>query len=199
MAKHTSKCLHWSAAPMPAASCAQLPFGGVSLLSMSKISPQMFGDQIWNSSLEFHHPPHNFGLRLQVRKPPFQTLRFPMNMCTHTPHVLTHTHSLCLSSSLSHTNTHSQTPTHTPIHPHTRPRPRPHTYTYTHTIIHTLTHTYTLVQQTPGINRGCIFCKDWCYFQESRGFHAFSWNFRSFGRSWRRLNHQSFGRSRSRR
>jgi len=39
MAKHASKCLYWSATPVPAVSCAQLPFGGFSLLSMNKITP----------------------------------------------------------------------------------------------------------------------------------------------------------------
>ena len=77
MAKHTSKCLHWSATPVPAASCAQLPIGGFSLLSMNKITPQIFGEQIWNSSLKIHHPSHNFGLRLQVRKPPLPNPSFP--------------------------------------------------------------------------------------------------------------------------
>jgi len=49
IAKHTSKCLHWSATPMPAASCAQLPFVGVILLSMSKITPL----NVWGSKLKF--------------------------------------------------------------------------------------------------------------------------------------------------
>jgi len=57
---------------------AQLPFWGVSLLSMNKTTPQMFGDQIWNSSLKFHHPPHNFDLPSE--EPPLPTLRFPIKV-----------------------------------------------------------------------------------------------------------------------
>ena len=49
MAKHTSKCLHSSATPVPGASCAKLPFGRVNLLSMSKITPL----NVWGSNLKF--------------------------------------------------------------------------------------------------------------------------------------------------
>ena len=77
MAKYTSKCVHWSATPVPAASCAQLPFGGVSLLSMRKITIP----KVWETNLKFltwiSPPPHNFGLRLQVRKPPLPNPSFP--------------------------------------------------------------------------------------------------------------------------
>ena len=47
-AKHLSKCLHWCATAMPAASCAQLPFGGAILHI-----------EIWNfiHPQNFHHPP----------------------------------------------------------------------------------------------------------------------------------------------
>jgi len=38
-----SKCLDWSTTHMPAASCAQLPFGGVNLLIESKIAPPIVG------------------------------------------------------------------------------------------------------------------------------------------------------------
>jgi len=45
----SSKCLHWFATPMPAASCAQLPFEGVILLRESKITPPNF----WGTNLKF--------------------------------------------------------------------------------------------------------------------------------------------------
>jgi len=51
--------------------------GGLVCSLWAKWPPQIFGEQIWNSSLKFHHPPHNFGLRLQVRKPPLPNPSFP--------------------------------------------------------------------------------------------------------------------------
>jgi len=77
MAKHMSKCLHWSGTAMPATSCVQLPFGGAILLIGSKIAPP----NIWGTNLKLHTwissspkisstPLHNSGLQHHVRKPP---------------------------------------------------------------------------------------------------------------------------------
>jgi len=86
--KHMSKCLHWSAAAMPAAAFrAAAIWGGWILLPMSKIFPP----NIWGRNLNFlteilsspkiSPPPiHNFGLYHQVRKTP---LRFPMKIWIH--------------------------------------------------------------------------------------------------------------------
>jgi len=53
--------------------------GGLLYSPWAKSPPQIFGEQIWNSSLEFHHPLHNFDLQLQMRKSPLSNPLFPMN------------------------------------------------------------------------------------------------------------------------
>jgi len=77
MAKHTSKCLHWSATPLPAASCAQLPFKGVSLLSVSKMTPIFFlGSKSEIPYLDFTTPPIIQAF-VSKRKPPLPNPSFP--------------------------------------------------------------------------------------------------------------------------
>jgi len=75
--KHMSK--HWSAKTMPAASCAQLPFGGaISLIG----SPNICGTnlklftQISSSPKTVTTPLHDFGIQHKVRKPPLPNPSF---------------------------------------------------------------------------------------------------------------------------
>jgi len=53
MAKHMSKCLHWSETAMPAAYCAQLPFGGLFCSYGANNPPKYLGNKSkiahWNS------------------------------------------------------------------------------------------------------------------------------------------------------
>jgi len=57
--------------------CAATIWGGYFAHREQNNPPQTFGEQIWDSSFKFHHPPHNFGLRLQVRKTPLPNPSFP--------------------------------------------------------------------------------------------------------------------------
>jgi len=52
--------------------------GGLVCSLWAKQLPQMYGDQIWNSSLRFHPPPIILAFVSKWGNPPFQTLRFPM-------------------------------------------------------------------------------------------------------------------------
>ena len=79
--KQVSKCLHWSATPMPAASCAHLPFLGAIWLIWSKIAPST----IWGTNLKlptwissFHHPPSIiFAFNTKWGNPPLPNPSFP--------------------------------------------------------------------------------------------------------------------------
>jgi len=57
MAKHTSKCLYWSATPMPAASCALLTFLLLFFLYEQNNPPKYLGNKSEIPHLNFTTPP----------------------------------------------------------------------------------------------------------------------------------------------
>ena len=64
VAGQMSKLLHWSATAAPAASCAQLPFGGGSFLPMSNEPPPKFTtmiSQIWSPRKKSPPPRRDLG------------------------------------------------------------------------------------------------------------------------------------------